>query len=337
MDKTLTTQFNNGDQPLVMAYLGDQDPLRGDSKGNIGLTKAIARAVDGCFVHATVDNFYGDGHVVDYKIARAEYLDWVGYPDIFVTASSIVLKGRNGDFNDIFRVGGIAEWENLKSEAAEHLRELTMHDLTPALLAEEALRFDEYFSRYGYRPIYGPLVAVMMGGETGDNLDKVAQKLVSIGNNYEDITFFLCPSRRTNMDLDGLHSRMQELADYEIRWFPYDRKPYNPYMGLLGKADHIVITGDSFSLVSEALFTGKNIYMDRAMDGAFAGLRAQGYIQSLHDLSDSQPFPTKENPRLDVTEFVAKKVAAAFHEWHEGRYVEAVMPHSLQDANLAHD
>ena len=79
----------------------------------------------------------------------------------------------------------------------------------------------------------------------------------------------------------------------------------NPYLGMLALAEHLVVTEDSVSMVSEAASTGKPVYV-AAMDGGSARLdtfhallRVEG-VTRLFDgkLSSWSYEPLNETPRI---------------------------------------
>lgn len=219
------------------------------------------------------------------------------------------------------------------SVKAKKFRSLVSHHLTRNQLKREAREFVQH-----YPDIRGPLVAVMMGGE----MDKsryadLAKKLTGIAGAYPEITFFICPSRRTGdgdkLLMKSLYSRSALLRAkivfnnaasalglcqqrrLSIRGVDYKEAVagYNPYFGLLGRADHIVVAGDSQSMVSEALFAGKNIYyLGYCSD--YEDLVRAGYVTDIKDVPSGRPFPTRRIERLNLTHEVAGALAEEYRK-----------------------
>jgi len=79
----------------------------------------------------------------------------------------------------------------------------------------------------------------------------------------------------------------------------------NPYFGLLGLADAIVVTGDSVNMISEACTTGKPVYIFELAGGAgskFSAFHDAVYARDLARpfdgaLEDWRPEPLRETER----------------------------------------
>ena len=56
--------------------------------------------------------------------------------------------------------------------------------------------------------------------------------------------------------------------------FIWDGSGANPYFGMLGAADAIVVTADSVSMISEAAATGKPVYIVELESGSAKFTRA---------------------------------------------------------------
>lgn len=308
-------RYNNGDTPLVMAYIGDDTPHRGDSKAAIGLGKLVAEMVGGRYVY--VDQAMLKKHFKDTRDIASQlkqYMEENGCPDIVIGTHSTTVRDLAAKPPTLIE----SQINESISARSSNARGLVSHHLTKELLGEKAREFDKR-----YPNIKGPLVAVMIGGYAYE-LRKSLKKISKIAAHYPDITFFVCPSRRT----EALHYtrtvaslRKQSITSSFRRLFNRGSgvhvlstswksaaQAYNPYLGLLGRADHIVILGDSGSICSEALFTEKTIYKDR--EGP-TGLTAKGYVRYLEDLNNEK-FPTVKIPLLDITKEVAENLTAEF-------------------------
>ena len=91
----------------------------------------------------------------------------------------------------------------------------------------------------------------------------------------------LTPSRRTNPAIVRILAERLAGTGAEI----WDGSGDNPYFAWLAVADTIVVTWDSVSMTSEALATGKPVYVlplegvSRRIDRFHAGLQADGYTR----------------------------------------------------------
>ncbi len=126
-----------------------------------------------------------------------------------------------------------------------------MHRVTPARLAEAAAL---WAPRLAHLP--RPLVAVLVGGTNGRfRLDAATgQRLageLALMMRRDRVGVAVTPSRRTDQRVTNiLVDRLPERDSYV-----WDLSGENPYFGLLGLADAIIVTNDSVSMLSEAVAT----------------------------------------------------------------------------------
>lgn len=131
-----------------------------------------------------------------------------------------------------------------------------VHRVSPAKLAEGAERFAPLLT-----PLPRPLVAVLLGGDnrvyhaTAARFAAFADELAQLARQGFGIA--VTPSRRTGAEARlVLCERLQGLPA-----FIWDGAGDNPYFGLLGLADVVLVTADSVSMTSEAAATGKPVYV----------------------------------------------------------------------------
>jgi mitochondrial fission protein ELM1 len=152
-----------------------------------------------------------------------------------------------------------------------------VHRVTPARLAEGARHLA---SRVGGLP--RPLVAVLIGGNnrvyrlTQARIAELADQLAALARS--GFGLMVTPSRRTGaLGAQLLGERLKGLPA-----FIWDGSGDNPYFGMLGLADAIVVTADSVSMVSEAAATGKPVHVAMLAGGSakfaqfHAAMRAAG-------------------------------------------------------------
>ena len=149
-----------------------------------------------------------------------------------------------------------------------------LHRITPAKLEAAATVWRDRLGR--------PVVAVLLGGNsrahrfTPSRAQTLADGLAGI-----DGSIVVTPSRRTGMEIVTLLKRRLPRA-----WI-WDGAGENPYLGMLALAEHIVVTEDSVSMVSEAASTGKPVYV-AAMDGGSA--RFDTFHALLREEGVTRPF-----------------------------------------------
>jgi mitochondrial fission protein ELM1 len=131
------------------------------------------------------------------------------------------------------------------------------HRITPARLAAAAAAWAPRLAS-----LARPLVAVLIGGSNRDHRLDVPTA-AALGARLADF------ARRHHLSLAVTPSRRTEPAVWaaltgalaEVPAFLWDGDGDNPYFGLLGLADAVVVTADSVSMTSEAAVTGKPIYV----------------------------------------------------------------------------
>jgi len=139
-----------------------------------------------------------------------------------------------------------------------------LHRLTREGLSQAAEHFRDRFSS-----VRRPLVAVLIGGQskaydlTARRMEKLAGQLLELTTRH-GAGLVVTTSRRTGKENEAILRRILADTDAQI----WDGTGENPYVGMLGSADYIVVTEDSASMVSEACFTGKPVYVARMEGGS---------------------------------------------------------------------
>lgn len=132
----------------------------------------------------------------------------------------------------------------------------SLHRVTPALLAEEAAKLAP---RVAALP--GRKIGVLIGGSnavyrlTPDLMRTLAGQLRQLaGQGYG---LMITTSRRTGKENEQI--LRTALADAPV--FIWDGQGANPYFGILGLAEALLVTGDSVNMVSEACAAGKPVML----------------------------------------------------------------------------
>lgn len=178
-----------------------------------------------------------------------------------------------------------------------------LHRVTPHKLASHSVLWQDRLSA-----LPAPRAAVMIGGNSrahqmtaaateklADGLSKLAQAGVSL---------MITASRRTGTENTAL--LREKLRGDNI--FFWDGQGENPYFGFLALADYIIVTEDSVSMASEAISTGKPVYIAALEGGA---RRLNNFHRLLQDQGYTRPF----DGALDTWHYTpprdTEKVAAA--------------------------
>lgn len=190
--------------------------------------------------------------------------------------------------------------------------DLALHDVTPALLAQAA---DSWRGRLADLP--RPLTGVLLGGSTqrfpftegqGRELAERLKALRAEGG------LAITPSRRTP---DEVKAVLREAFAGDDGVYLWDEAGDNPYRGILALADRIVATGDSVSMVSEAVATGRPV----AVFEIGTGKRHRRFIDNLVERgvvsrADGSPFVAgtglNETPRAiaEVERLIRERLAS---------------------------
>jgi len=158
-----------------------------------------------------------------------------------------------------------------------------LHHVTHEKLRKAAVQFSPVLDH-----LRRPLISVLVGGSnrkqsvSPDVIRDLAEKLKNAAS-LSRASIAVTPSRRTGKENEKILA--DSLKD-SPSWV-WDGTGDNPYFGLLALADAIVVTADSVSMVSEAAFTGKPVYV-YDLEGGSGRLRQ--FQQDLFDDRITKPF-----------------------------------------------
>jgi mitochondrial fission protein ELM1 len=164
--------------------------------------------------------------------------------------------------------------------------DLALHDVTPEVLAAAG---EAWRKRFAGLP--RPLTGVLLGGSTKRHpftLEQgraLAERLKAL---RAEGGLAITPSRRTPGEVKAV---LREAFAGDEGVYLWDETGDNPYRGILALSDRIVATGDSVSMVSEAVATGRPV----AVFDLGGGKRHQRFIRNLVErrivsLLDGSPF-----------------------------------------------
>jgi mitochondrial fission protein ELM1 len=145
-----------------------------------------------------------------------------------------------------------------------------LHRVTPERLAQEAAR---WAPRIGLLP--RPHLAVLAGGQSGPypfdaaSGARLAREACEIARRRGGSLLITTSARTPRATGDALFAAVAAsgVPSYGYRWTPDIES--NPYYGLLGLADEIVVTDDSVSMMTEACATRKPVYLYDTAPGRF--------------------------------------------------------------------
>lgn len=158
----------------------------------------------------------------------------------------------------------------------------SLHRVTPELLANEAGLF---LPQVAHLP--SPRFAVSIGGSnsvynlTLREMKDIAQQLAALAG--REGSLMITTSRRTGAEnLALLQEALKGTPSYI-----WDGSGHNPYYGMLGLADAILVTCDSVNMISEACSTGKPVMVIELPGGSDKFRR---FHQAMRDDGMTRPF-----------------------------------------------
>lgn len=182
---------------------------------------------------------------------------------------------------------------------------------TPNRITEQRLADGRQDFAPVLRAVPNPRVAVLIGGNskaytmTPDNMMKLAAQLKELDRLGYGL--MVTASRRTGEEnLQTLQNALQGSKAYL-----WDGRGDNPYFGLLGWADYIVVTADSASMISEAASTGKPVYVIPLAGGSAKFDRLHGTLLEKHII---RPFTGQLQPYIYEPLQDAALIAAKIRE-----------------------
>ncbi len=159
-----------------------------------------------------------------------------------------------------------------------------IHKLTPAVIERAADAQRERFAKFPQ-----PLVAVVLGGKS-TTYDFDANQMRALIEQFNTLlqsfagTLIITASRRTGEENLKL---LQDAFIGHPRVWIWDNSGDNPYPGMLGLPDWILVSEDSTGMVSEAAVSGKPVYVIKLTGGS---PRFDRFHQLLQDAGITRPF-----------------------------------------------
>ena len=186
-----------------------------------------------------------------------------------------------------------------------------LHGVTNARLAEAR---EEWRERLVRGP--APLLGVLIGGDnSGYHLtSSVSRQLIRIlatAHRGHGMRALVTPSRRTSAATRRMLA--DEITRGNLGWM-WDGAGDNPYLGILAVADRMIVTGESVSMVSEALATGRPVHVlplegkGRRHDAFLRRIASVGMISVIE--GDDLDWTFRGHPAINPTRAPAARIRA---------------------------
>ena len=302
--------------PMVLVYIGDDDPTRGDSHGFKGIGLRMAQKLNGRFHYLEdkhLEEMYPDIRSADDGLSR--YMQQHGKPDILLSRAAYY-GGMMTRITPLMMVKDINE--GLSSDLLGD-NSLVSHHLTPDIFDEHGAKFREH-----YKEIKTPIVAVMLVNLW--DTEAFAEKMVAkCAQHDEGLTVFICSSRRTGSgSYDKLKKDIEDFAKTKgisdrlnVEGYNFEKESgkensFNPYIGLIKEADHIMVAGESLSMVSEPLALGKRVMVHQP-GHSYTKLKEKGLVIDFEDCAADKRFETPRVEAVNVTEDISSRLVEKFN------------------------
>jgi len=185
--------------------------------------------------------------------------------------------------------------------------------ITPEKLTKAA---GELSQRYAALP--QKKIAVVLGGPnkvyqfSSDDMRNIAKMLRKLAE-HENAGLMVTTSRRTTAEATAVLREELRSVPHDIYDALSDAPEDNPYPGLLGLADAVIVTCDSHNMVGEATVTGKPVYVVE-LGGGSAKFRR--FLDALYVNNVARQFDglleTWSYAPLNATQEIAAAIAAAY-------------------------
>ncbi len=308
----------------VWAYIGDDDPLRGESRGATGLAKRVAEKLNGQMLY--VDQDMLDEAFPNTKsmvLQLKQLLARDGTPDIVIGHNSKQLT-RYTEADPTFLIDTILTLMAEKLPDNDTLNALVPHHLTATDLKQHGEAFKAHHAH-----IKRPITAILLAEIDAD--DNVATIIDDHCLADGAGTLYFCPRWSTSQETyEAIVSELQFILKqrglskkFNIFAPSLDcvRNQYNPYIGLLDQSDHVVLIGQSQSMISESIISGHPVHfhlqsIGELIDGwnedKYKELEKHGYIRYLKNHEPNTQLDSTRLPPIDITGKIADYIAHDF-------------------------
>jgi len=180
----------------------------------------------------------------------------------------------------------------------------SIHRVTAETLAQGAEKW-----RAVYASLPTPRIAVLIGGPNKaygmrpQDVEQLCDHLAKLCRDHGAGLMVTTSFRTGQANRDIIRKRLEGLP--AIVW---DGTGDNPYFGLLGLADAIVVTPDSVNMVCEAASTGKPVYIaplpgySNKFDAFHAAMRADGVTRPFEGILDSWSYRPLDDTKAAAAE-----------------------------------
>ncbi len=279
-------------------------------------------------IEEVVGNHYSSGQLRSFEANHSAvenfFLKNGGIPQAILTSFGVCLPHGTYDFNGETKITSpqqiflaeslrLSTWKHYLP--SEHIG-LVPHSLTEEILTKEARHFYEILKSDGR-----PMVAIVMANNYRVK-GSVLFKLNELVQQFPNARFVVLSSPRcTGADFQEFSNYFSRKLNPEQRanlityTYGKDSVGKNPYKACLTLADHFILLGESFSMVSEILFAGRTVYYDGCSpinDIKTIYTPALLGNEKIKLFPNDAPLTTETFPPIDATRPIAERLLADY-------------------------
>lgn len=202
------------------------------------------------------------------------------WPDILITSgrrsSALSIAIGKASAGQVFRIHiqnpqtPVSRFDVVCSMKHDHLKGdnvietiTALHKMTDAKIIQNAAPFEPIWQQVLPGATTAPVIGVLLGGKNKNSgfdqhrLDALI-RLINAAIEERDAYFLITPSRRTEPFVRTTLNQLYRAHPHVWLW---DDVGPNPYHAILDRADHLLVTNDSVSMISESLYTAKPVHI----------------------------------------------------------------------------
>lgn len=314
--------------------------LEDDRAGNVNQIRGVAEALGtSCLSKdikynslAKLPNFLKIHGLIGVTSATRQQIV-APWPDVVLSAGrktapiALYIKKKSGNKTKAVQI----MWPDIKPDkfdllvlpshdkrvASDNLKNLLVTFGAPNRIGEAQLTAarEKWTKEFSYLP--APKFALIIGGNTkkGKFDEDLAHRLVVKTSVFmEEVkgSLLITTSRRTDPHIIAI---LKQEIKQRFYFHDYTKNSENPYLGYLALADAIIVTGDSISMCSEAVSTGKPVFI--YAPGKLLPAKHKRFIQALLDNGYAKPlvghYEKYRYQALDESAKVASAIRGLFN------------------------
>lgn len=222
---------------------------------------------------------------------------------------NMLVADKSYDLGSVFSMEEMAGYDLIygyphqRLQIPPHLQDrVRILDTLPSPVTPESLQHaaNQWQSSLGLYARRHPVITVLVGGRidarhpflTADEAASLGQQVNRVAGRLGGSLLVTTSMRTTPAATEAFRREITVRPSYIHQFNPDAPAAQNPYQAMLAYSDVIVVTGDSLSMVSDAIATGKPVYI-YAPPGTLPPMQ-QAYVDRLIQLGAARPYEDLE-------------------------------------------